>query len=104
MLEEKHFQDCYLRNHIGKNRHLKEKLEAERRARESKSRFMRALKSTDNLSSQGSSGIEMVMRQVNQDKCNYSRLKSYELQDIEWVQVFIKRANQAQQSELLNIQ
>ena len=56
---------------------------------------MRAMKSSDNLSSQGSSGIELVMRQVNQDKCNYSRLMSYELQDIEWVQGFIKKANEA---------
>lgn len=95
MMEEKHFQECYLRNHHGKNKHLKEKLEAEKRARESKSRFMRAMKSSDNLSSQGSSGIELVMRQVNQDKCNYSRLMSYELQDIEWVQGFIKKANEA---------
>ena len=93
-----------MRNHIGKNRHLKEKLEAERRIRESKSKFMRAMKSSDNLSSQGSSGIELVMRQVNQDKCNYSRLMSYELQDIEWVQGFIKKANEAQKSALLNIQ
>ena len=101
MMEEKHFQECYQRNHIGKNRHLKEKLEAERKARESKSRFMRAMKSSDNLSQQVGSGIELVMRQVNQDKCNYSRLMSYELQDVEWVQQFTKKANEAQHSELL---
>ena len=52
---------------------------------------------------QNNSGAQRIQKLVNEDKCNYSKLLSYELQDIEFIQEFMVRANNVSNSELMKI-
>lgn len=49
------------------------------------------------------SGIEKINRMVNQDKCNYSRLKSYHQNDQSFIKDYLDKAKQIQDSEFMAI-
>lgn len=44
-----------------------------------------------------------MMLQVNRDKCSYSKLMTYQMQDREFIQNFSKRADNLQHAELLMV-
>lgn len=84
MQEDLHFVEMYNRNHTGLQEKERQKHVAMARAEAKKKRLKQTI-NTSAAMSQKLSGIEKVMRQVNQDKCNYSKLLSYEMQDIEFI-------------------
>lgn len=47
------------------------------------------------------SSIEKILRQVNQDKCNYSKLRSFEFNDIKFIEQYLQKAYKFQNSEAM---
>jgi hypothetical protein len=90
MQEQKHFEDTYFKTHV-KNR-------PPEAPPPKKTKQFGGVKSD-----QGASGIEKIQKQVNEDKCNYSRLLSYEMNDVDFIQDFMKQANDLAESDLMKI-
>lgn len=97
--EERHVDETYQRNHVVKNAAERERQLELQRAAEARARPRTTVK----IPQHKVRGVEAVMLQVNRDKCSYSKLMTYQMQDREFIQNFSKRADNLQHAEVLRV-
>ena len=102
MMDDKHFHDTYMKIHVVKSQIEKDKVKAAQKAYLKKHSKYYSSQVKDSLV-KNNSGAQRIQKLVNEDKCNYSKLSQYQINDVEFTQDFMVKANSVSKSSLLMI-